>query len=627
MTATLVWVTISILPFASPWPSVPTKQLALLLGAVVLFFGMIAGRPARFFGAVLAGAPMPVLLALSAAWGWIFWLALSVCALPSSDYYEALWGNSARGAGVFSRAALVCIATVVAVHPDLRGSRAWVRASRVSIGLVALYSTLQSFGIDAVKWDTDASYLGSFGNMNQAGSFYAFAIVVLLALLLHRPQWKRRDWTFWFDVTALLWMIGLCGRVTRASSRQGLFLVVCVLVLFGLGMLLHRWKTMTTSAHRRVILLLVTLVASGGMGAVWLVRVDNGAQDRFAMWSTAARMAFANPVRGVGVEQVPYHWNAYSTAWDVHSAVYRQIDQVHSGPLQQADEAGLPAFGAYIAFMLLMLPLAMVALAGARPVERAAAAGWLVFALQDTYSPFSTVISLWGWVCAGALLSSALAGTVNARESVSPGSGTLRRRWFSLLVTASVTGAAIVGLSQRIWSEFELTRAWNVGRLNDGSEAQIRRRVQVLGALSELERIVERRPNDPELRGQVAMVLAKNGEVQRSARVALDGLTRKPTAQHLRDIVGELHLTHGDAKIALAQYDTATRQFPRSVRFALFRRVAAEATGDSIAVVHASAHVDSLGTLFQIPADSMRVLQRHIDEGLSMLARRWSPRQ
>ena len=621
---TLVWVTLSVIPLASPWPTVPTKQIGLLIGALLLACAAVLRSGAQVT-AVLRAAPLPVQIALGSLWAWILWQFLTIAGSPTQDIYEGIWGNSARGAGALTKLALAVLATACVTLPSLAGGRALLRAFRVTVLCVGVYSTLQAFGIDFTQWDLDARYVGTFGNINQSSSFYAFATAVLAAQLLASDRWARRERSLWFDGALFAWMLALCLRTANQGSRQGLFLIACgaTALVFSYGF--AHWRRHGPT-RRNLLLVLGGAALIGGGAGVQLVRSDHGATDRFAFWTTAVEIAAANPLRGVGVSQVPYTYHVYQTPRDAMSDVFRQVDEVHSGPLQQADELGIPGLIAYLGFFAALLPICFMALSGADLATKAAAAGWFMYALQETFSPFSLVISMWGFACAGIVFASyrpgAQAGDAGpALERVARRS--MLGRW---LVVAAIAGIAAWGLVPRIASEIEFMRVWNVGRLNDGSEAAIRVQVQVRDAIVRLEPIVALRPYDYEWRQRIAFLTAMNGDLLRSARISQEGLRTKPTALQLRDLYAEIELTHGNPSTALAQYETGTVQFPRSLWLALLRRIAAETVGDSARTRTATAHVDSLGSAYRIPADSMRILHKKVSNGLVVTARRMIPR-
>ena len=622
---TLVWVTLSVIPLASPWPTVPTKQIGLLIGALLLACAAVLRSGAQVT-AVLRAVSLPARIALGSLWAWILWQFLTIAGSPTQDIYEGIWGNSARGAGALTKLALAVLATACVTLPSLAGGRALLRAFRVTVLCVGVYSTLQAFGIDFTQWEVaEARYLGAFGNINQSSSFYAFATAVLAAQLLASDRWARRERSLWFDGALFAWMLALCLRTANQGSRQGLFLIACgaTALVFSYGF--AHWRR-HVSVRRNLLLVFGGAVLIGGGTATQLVRIDNGANDRFAFWTTAVEIAAANPLRGVGVSQVPYVYNRYQTPRDAMSDVFRQVDEVHSGPLQQADELGIPGLIAYLGFFAAMLPLYFFALTGADLATRTAAAGWFVYALQEAFSPFSVVISMWGFACAGIVLASYCSAAQAGVPSQAPeraSQGPMVGRW---LFAVAIAGIAAWGLVPRITSEIKFTRVWNVGRLNDGSEAAIRVRVQVQDAIAKLEPIVALRPYDYEWRQRIAYVAAMNGDLSRSARIIQEGLRTKPTALHLRDLYAEMALTHGDPRIALEQYEVATAQFPRSLWLALLRGITAATVGDSARTRTATAHLDSLGSRYRVPVDSMRILQKKVANGLIVPARRMTRR-
>ena len=618
---TLVWVTLSVLPVASPWPTVPTKQLGLLIGAVLLVCVTVLRSGAQVT-AVLRAAPMLVRIALGSLWAWIFWQFLRIAGSPMQDVYEGIWGTSTRGTGALTKLALAVLATAWVALPSLAGGWALLRALRVTVACVGVYSTLQAFGIDFTKWDIDSRYVGVFGNVNHASSFYAFASMVLVALLLAPERWTRRERLTWFDGVLLVWMLALCLRTAIGiASRQGLFLLACGMAAMVLSYGYTRWRE-DTLARRKLLLLLAGAVLVGGTGATQLVRIDNGASDRLAMWSTGVAIARAHPLRGIGVSQLPYHYQVYQTQYDAMSGnVFRHVDEIHSGPLQQADELGIPGLVVYLCFFAAMLPLCFFALAGADRVAKAAAAGWLIYAIQETFSPFSLVISAWGFACAGVILASyRLQGQARAPYPAAAGAGEtamVGRRW---LVAMTIVGIAAWGLVPRITSEFKYIREWNVGLLNDGSESLIRVRLQLRNSFNNLERIVALRPYDYEMREAIAFAAGKNAEPTIAQRIVQESFLTKPNVLKQRDFYAEIELARGNLSTALAQYEIATVQFPRSLWLALRRRIAADYLRDPAKTAAATAHLDSLGSMFRVSVDSMQILKKRVHGGMKVTA-------
>ncbi|MCX5766105.1 MAG: O-antigen ligase family protein [Gemmatimonadetes bacterium] len=607
----------------SPWPSVPPKQLGTIIGAVALLcvqwnhLGPRAWDPLR-------RAPVLVKSAYAFAGAFLLWQALLILSGPQADRYEALWGNSSRGNGLFSRAAIIGMGLSCALFPPLQSGRSFMRAVRFSALLVGVYATMQAFGIDMVSWDVDTRYVATFGNVNQASSFFALAASMMATQVVDVDRWKNRNWAFWVDAGLAVIMIALCLRTANHTSRQGEFLLACVVLIAGLSFGYSRWRQGALAQWQESLGLAAMVL--GALGAsVWFVLVDHGASDRVAMWSTAVKMAIANPLHGVGVSQVPYHWQAYQTARDAMGDVFRLVDEVHSGPLQQAAESGLVGFLLYVGAFAAILPLAFVALARGRAAERAAAAGWFVYALQDNFSPYSAAVSLWGWICAGILLAGALERGVE--RSSSPGTGVApfdvsragRGHWSGVLLIMAVATWVIM---PRIVTEVQFTRLWNTASELDATAAAVRYRVATRVALAKLEPLADRRPNDYEWLERIAYASATNGDVERSARVLQAGLRRKPRAMRLRDLYAQVELTHGSAQTAMAQYDTLAEQFPRSLALGLLRQITAEWVRDSVRLRSAGSHVDSLGVMYGVSVDSMHLLHDRLGRGVVVMGRR-----
>lgn len=618
LTGLLTWVAIAFLPLMSPWPAVPAKQLALVTGAALLLVITLVSddwHPA----AAWRCAPVLARIALAGAALWVLWQSVVLATMPSVDRYEGFWGNSSRGVGLASRASIAALLLVVATSPVLGVGRWIPRVVRASAVLVGIQATAQAFGFDVVAWDIDPRFVSTFGNINQASSFFAFESVLLGVLLFDRDRTALRDRARWLDAMLLVWMLTLCLRTAAHASRQGVFLLASVLALIAISH--HVRSTELRLQYNRTVRLTLALVVALGVGsAVWFVLIDHGASDRFPIWTTALRIVRANWVHGVGISQVLHHWHAYQSVADMMTGdVFRMVDEVHSSILQQAAEAGVPAAVLYVGVLIAIALIAFRGLSSPVRAERLAAAGWWVYAIQDQFSPYSATISALGWSLAGCLIAHRIEWTAkpNAAPSVSRTVRALRVA--AALAVALASGAVIV---PRVATEVELTSIWNVGSDMGTDAASIRRSIAVHAVLPKLEPLVAARPHDFELCERAAYVSAINGDVVRAGRILRSGLAQKVNVMRIRDLYAQIELARGDPRIAVAHFDTVTRYFPTSLLMALNRQIAAEFVGDSALIHPALAHVDSLGSRFKISKDSMRTLHDRVGRGMELMGRK-----
>lgn len=609
----LIWLPIAVIPTTSPWPSIPPKQLALVAGATIL---LACSFCSERWNPLLAWqrARKTARLALGAAIGWVLWQALILANMARVDQYEGFWGNSSRGSGFSSRMAITALLLVVATSPHICGDRWIPTVTRFAGTLVAIQATLQAFGLDLIKWDITPLYIGTFGNLNQASSFYAIATVLLGALVISRERITHRDFTFYFDGVLFTWLLALCVRTAaRAGSRQGVFLVTTVIGIACLSYLIR--ETLASNGRRRTTLWLLALgtLSASGIAITFIMR-DHGALDRFAIWTTALEVVRAHPYFGVGIAQVPYHWHAFQTFRDMSSGdVFRMVDEVHNSILQQAAEAGIVSASLYVAVLASVSTLAFRGISSSTEARRMASAGWLVFAMQDVFSPFSTPISALGWCLAGTLISSDIDYELSPYSKALKGFPVNALRYAVSLSLVTILGVAIV---PRIITEYKITRIWNVGSDLAADASTIRKSLEVHAVMPKLQPLVRSRGNDFELRRRAAYVAAINGEVVRAGEILKEGIAIKQNDSQMRYLYALLELTHGDPRIAVAQLDTAARISATSLQIALTFYIAAEYVRDTSAIRRALAHRDSLGARFRISADSMRSLHNRQGGGI-----------
>lgn len=606
LVSALLWITLSVMPFFSPWPGVPTKQHGLIAGAlaaIVIAFGV------GYLNATSAflHASRSAKIALAGAIVWVAWQWLVTATGPSSAVYEALWGMTTRGGGLFVRTSILAICIVCALHQNFADGAWMLRTLRIASIGVAIVSTFEATGHAIIGWDHDRAYNSVFGNINHASSYYAFSVAVLTTWLAARLRSGERSRVAVCDAVLVAWLTWLTVRTAvEASSRQGVFLLASALAVGALVYGLSRTAVATRVAT-------ATVLAVGAGVAIYTVVVDNGAQDRIALWSTTINMAAHNAWRGVGVSQIPEYWGAYVTRMDAATGnLFRNVDEVHNGPLQQAAELGVVGFIAYTTFIVGVLVSSVRLMRRPSPVQLAAAAGFLVFALQDLFSPYSPVITLWGWVCAGIILGSMTASTGGQLYVERP-----PPRWAVGVVAAIAAAVYTWQAVPRIVTEVRFAVVYNTGRLNTGTESRARGYEQRRRAITNLAAIATDRPLDTDMQFEVAQLAVKNQMLELAERVLQATLELQPMAPRPRHLLAEVKTAKQDYRGALQEFSVAARQLPRSIWMALLELVMARHVRDAVVAEKAQSHVDQLGADFGISVDSMKVLQKRVAEGLA----------
>ena len=167
----------------------------------------------------------------------------------------------------------------------------------------------------------------------------------------------------------------------------------------------------------------VLVVVAGGrvLGAL---DVDaGGGRGRLDEWVVATRVIAAHPLTGVGPEG--YRIVAPAHVDDGYARRHGRdevIDRAHSGPLDVAASAGIPAGAAYVVVVgAVVVAAAGVVRRSADPVVAGASAGVVAWAGQQvTGFPIAEVDPL-GWLLAGVVVTAAGGVTARRRVGAVPG--------------------------------------------------------------------------------------------------------------------------------------------------------------------------------------------------------------
>lgn len=578
--------TVAFLPFPTPSSFVPLKQFAA--GTIGVLLGIVSLSRLRLNWPILRTAKERYLTVWAAgAFGWIAWAMVRTLASPRATWYESYWGSSDRGAGLLTQLGFVGLAIAGVTLARRVSARKYVWCFAIVLWVVLLYNIGQHYGFDFVQWQTDPKYIATLGNMNQASSFYAAATV-----LLGIASWNQWSETRRVDRALLCWglgsgmALGMCLRTMMAGSRQGIFLVAVTATVFVLAS--TRWRVGqngTGIGFRKWASLGV--VAMAACAVAYTLR-DHGVGDRFRIWSTALAIWWDQPLAGAGIGQVRWVWYQHATSAELQSGIlFRLIDQVHSGPLQQAAELGLPGLVSYAGMLLVPTVVAIKRMQDGAGLTRAVAALWLVFVVQDIFSPATLGLSSWGAIAIGILLQ--LDGGVEE----SPWTRKTLTGWRTSI--ALVVAAIVLTLSlQRFRTELLVVRAWNKAAILNAASADVRRQLTYLSARPGMVRAVALRPFDTSLATMTSITAARNGDPATARMIATASLQNEPRNLQLRDLLGQIATAAGSYDSAAVQYAHAARTAPRSIAIALLWDLSAKRTGVPQAQLAARTHLDSL---------------------------------
>lgn len=220
----------------------------------------------------------------------------------------------------------------------------------------AAYAFLQKAGVDFFPWSAKASdeyrnLPAAFGNPNYAAHVLILAIIFALYLAAAKGH------KLYLVVAGVL-----VAHLYFTHQRGGLVALAGALALVVSALAARR---MTKKPVRAAVaaLLMAAAIAVLAAGAVMLMLkvrtgtaypLDLSLLVRYKSYCSASRMILERPLlgHGPGVYQIAYprYWTRYEQDWFAQER--KMNTHVHNDPLETACDAGLPAAGLYIAFLV-----------------------------------------------------------------------------------------------------------------------------------------------------------------------------------------------------------------------------------------------------------------------------------
>ena len=315
-------------------------------------------------GAMLALASVTLLLQLGAG-GRLprpgGWLVLSAGAVFVCFFVSTLLSDNPLIARPAMRWIGAAALTALAVGARPRNGDAWIRllaapvaaATLVALCDVALTTRIATqFGISNAL-DTRLQLFRQHPNF--LASLYAFHAVLATALLGVRTRAR------WFGVTAFVFLVLATWHTDSNAGKAGLALgLAAIPVVWALSAIARRFGGRVVAIGSiSVVALLLAGIGAAVSGALGVSAIE-GRVDRFqksfefriAAWTNAANVIRENPVVGVGphvfVAETPYrHGTRFASE--------PSPPHPHDVPLYVAQAGGVPALGAFLIWMVILL--------------------------------------------------------------------------------------------------------------------------------------------------------------------------------------------------------------------------------------------------------------------------------
>jgi tetratricopeptide (TPR) repeat protein len=384
---------------ANPFSVVQLMTAALLVGAAVVAWGLVAAEESRL------DLPTPVVCGVLGA----LMVALVLATVTADRPWAAVVGAESRNSGLLLY--LLCMLALLTTHAAVvQADAGRLLAALALLGVVQLAISVAQLA--GVQWpDLTQVYatpvIGTLGNPNFVSAVLGITVPALLWFVVRHDLLALRLLAGATALAALAvaWQSGsVQGPVAGAAGAV-------VLVLGGNWPALRRAAGAASTAMRAgaalgaVVLLLVL---------VWLgqaVLARGTLEVRQQYWAVAWRMFRDAPLLGVGLDRYGAHFNAARSP-DVVDALGTTgfANAAHSVPLHMLAGGGLVLGLAYLALVLVTGVALLTGLARSRDdVDRrwalAAAGGcWAAYQTQSLVSIDQPPLALLHFVLAGLVL-------------------------------------------------------------------------------------------------------------------------------------------------------------------------------------------------------------------------------
>jgi O-antigen ligase len=338
-----------VLAFTMEFASQFALPKLLGLAAYVVFAAVRWGVALRRGGV----APFPRALALATAALAIWWIAT----LPAAQHLPtAVFGLRGRSNGLATLlAGLAVFAFVATTRLDARSIERRLGATVVALTAASLYAIAQAAGLDPIPWPQGrpASTLGHpvvFGGVLAIGLPFAAAFALGARTRRARLAWGAATLVQGLALVLTLargpWVAAFCGlAVLAASAIRQRRAFAPRLARLALAAALTAAAVLALSKPTRAA------VGSRSETVLTLSR-DSSVAYRLHFCRAALAMLRDHPLAGVGWENFGLLYPRYRSAPTAEVESDLVPTMVHSGPLQTAVSAGVPAWILQVLFLL-----------------------------------------------------------------------------------------------------------------------------------------------------------------------------------------------------------------------------------------------------------------------------------
>jgi O-antigen ligase len=326
--------------------------------------------------------------------------SLFVLIISTAPLEQQIFGRTGRGLGlitIYSLAA-VFIATAVLMKPNFEHKI--VFGIILSAFISSLYSLLQSYGLDLLKWDSKTNgVIGTLGNPNFQSAFASMALVPSLLYF-----WTNRK-QYYLAITLFIFF---SFTIFRTQSTQGIIAGFFSMFLAFSIFCWYRNKLVFWSIILGGLSSAVFAVAGMlNMGPLSSYLYKVSIESRGDFWRAAFNTANSHPIFGVGLDSFGDYFLKYRDITAANHSFAEYTDNAHNFFLEQAATGGyLFAFLNLfiVVFVLFIFIKIQISTKKFNPILVSLFAAWVAFQMTTVISPGNLVNMYWNAVISGAVI-------------------------------------------------------------------------------------------------------------------------------------------------------------------------------------------------------------------------------
>lgn len=336
-----------------------------------------------------------------------------VLVLSTSPLEQKLFGRPLRLVGFLTFFFVVMLFLISYMIFEIDNYDYLIKILALSGFISSLYTIIQSFGYDFVKWDTSTLATGPMGLTNFQSAFAAIAVIPTIYTI----NSKYRSVSL--IILSLVFYLITIYVTASIQGYLGMLIGLAVLLLLFLIVNYKKFKTFLFLVYSAIFGTLFAGMLGHGYFAKYLYK--DSVQSRGDFWRSAIRISNENPIFGVGFDSFSDHYFRHKDQITANRSWYENSDSAHNYLLDLSAQIGYPGALLYLGLIIWVLYSFF------RTYNRnkifdfkivSLFCAWLVTQSTALINPINISLFAWNMVLSGALLKVTQFGGVNESSKI-----------------------------------------------------------------------------------------------------------------------------------------------------------------------------------------------------------------